>query len=266
MSRRLLPIVVLLAAVVAPGVAWATPRALPFSYPYATLGKGGLELEQFVDMTPVRGLDTTGELRYAPLGILTTELEYGLTDRLELALYIQLSENPASGTGESALHFDGIKQRLRLRLAEAGEWPIDVALYGELAELRNELEVEAKIILEKRLGRLQVLVNLWAEHEFYYDGRREWVLHPTAGASFEITPAVHLGVEYWMHGEFGGGAPAGAFNPAPHHYAGPALLLLFNRFWWNIGPSIRLDALDRPTQLGDQFGRLWVRTIVGIDL
>jgi hypothetical protein len=259
---RSLPMVLLLV----PAVTFATPRALPFSYPYATLGKGGLELEQFVDLTPVRGLDTTGALTFAPRGILTTELEYGLTDRLELALYVQMSEDPASGTGDSALHFDGIKQRLRLRLAEAGEWPVDVALYGEIAELRNEFEVEAKVIIEKRVGRLQVITNLWAEHEFYYDGRREWVVHPTAGASFDITPAVHLGAEYWMHAEFGGGAPAGAFNPALHHYVGPALLLLFNRFWWVVAPYVRVDAPDRPTQLGDQFGRLWVRTIVGIDL
>jgi hypothetical protein len=266
MAFRPLPFLLPIMAVLAPAVASATPRALPFSYPYATLSRGQLELEQFVDLSPVRGLDTTGALRYAPRGVLTTELEYGLTDRLELALYIQLSEDPASGTGDSALHFDGIKQRLRWRLAEAGEWPVDVALYGELAELRNEFEVEAKVILEKRLGRLQLITNLWAEHEFYYDGRREWVLNPTAGGSFEITPAVHLGAEYWMRAEFGGGAPAGAFNPAPHHYVGPALLLLFNRFWWTIGPYVRLDALDRPTQLGDQFGRVWVRTIVGIDI
>jgi len=265
MMRRLLPI--LLALALAPSVAYATPRALPFSYPYATLGKKGLELEQFVDLTWVRGLDTTGALNWAPRSILTTELEYGLTDRLELALYIQMSEEPPAGSGETGfLHFDGLKQRLRYRFAEAGEWPIDVALYGEIAELRNEFEVEGKIILEKRVGRLQLITNLWAEHEFYYDGRREWVLRPTAGASFEITPAVHLRAEYWMFAEYGGGAPPAAFNPAPHHYVGPTLLLLFERFWWTIGPYVRLDDLNRPTQLGDEFGRFWVRTIVGIDL
>lgn len=253
-------------ALLSPVAAQATPRALPYTYPYGTLQRGALELEQYADLTPVRTLDTTGAINYTSRGILTTELEYGLLDRLELGLYVQLSDDPGSGTGDSPLHFDGLKQRLRLRLAEAGEWPVDVALYGELAELRTEFEIEAKVILEKRVGRFQLLTNLWAEYELYYAGRREWVLNPTAGASFEITPAVHLGAEYWMRGEFGGGAPAGAFNPAVHHYVGPALLMHFNRFWWVVAPYLRLDSWSRPSQLGDQFGRVWVRAIVGIEL
>ena len=33
--------------------ALANPRVLPFTYPYESLAQGGLEIEQFVDLTPV---------------------------------------------------------------------------------------------------------------------------------------------------------------------------------------------------------------------
>jgi hypothetical protein len=39
----------------------------------------------------------------------------------------------------------GIKQRLRYRFADAGRWPIDVALYGEVTENDREIELEAKV-------------------------------------------------------------------------------------------------------------------------
>jgi len=255
------------------GTARATPHALPYSYPYATLATGELEVEQYADLTPVPAFDSSGNTVPYPRAVLTTEIEYGITDRLELGLYFQATTDTGAGTGSVPLRFDGLKQRLRYRIADAGELPVDISIYGEVAELGTELELEGKLNLEKRIGRLQLLVNLWGEREYYYAGQSEWVLNPTAGASFELTPAVHLGLEYWMHAEYGGtvnannpdGATA-AFNPAAHHYIGPALLLQGKKFWFAVAPYVRLDDWGRAGQLGDQYGRFWVRTILGIEL
>jgi hypothetical protein len=259
-------VVAVLGAIVllAPAPASADPHSLPYSYPYSTLPRGMSEAEQYVDMTPVRALNGS---RTIPRAVLVTELEYGLTDRLELGLYMQFSTDPGNqtGTDPSALLFDGLKQRLRYRFADAGVWPVNVAIYGEVAELANEIELEAKIILDRRIGRWHLMANLWGEREFYFTGRREWVANPTGGASFEITPAFHVGAEYWMHGEFGGGGP-GSFNEDIHHYLGPAFLLQGNRVWFAVAPYVRLDAWDRSGVWGDQFGRFWIRTIIGIEL
>ena len=90
-----------------------------------------------------------------------------------------------------------------MRLAEAGEWPVDIALYGELVEYTTEFEIEAKIILEKRFGKLRVAANAWAEREFYYSiNQQDWILNPTVGLTYQLTPAVHAGLEYWMRVEF----------------------------------------------------------------
>jgi len=260
MSRR-----VLLMSLAVAGAAWANPRALPFTYPYETLPKDGLEVEQYVDLSPVRSYDTSGRLTWTPRAILTSEIEYGLTDKLELALYFQFSNDPGASSGEDALRFDGIKQRLRYRLAEQGDWPVDVSLYLEVAELRNEIEVEAKVNLARRFGPVRLMANLWVEREFYYTGDQEWVLHPTAGATVQIFPWLNLGLEYWMHWELGGPGE-GTFNAQPHHFLGPAFMVQFKRLWWSVAPYIRLDGLSRVPQRGDLFGRVWVRSVIGIDL
>ena len=66
----------------------ANPRALPFTYPYATLPCGGFEMEQYIDAIPLqvtRTLPGGGTEKVTTLAFeLQTEFELGLTDRLEL--------------------------------------------------------------------------------------------------------------------------------------------------------------------------------------
>lgn len=257
-----------------PTAAIASPHALPYSYPYATNGKGETEVEQYVDMTPVPTYDSTGASPTSIRAVLVTEIEYGLTDRLEGGFYLQATTDTGAGTGSVPLRFDGVMQRLRYRIADPGVLPVDLSVYGEIAEFSTEIELEAKLNLEKRLGPVQILVNLWAEREFYYAGQQEWVLNPTAGFSVDITPSVHLGLEYWMHAEYGatvnannaGGGASTAFNPGDHHYLGPALMVQGNRLWLAVAPYLRLDDWGRSAQVGDQYGRFWVRAIVGFEL
>jgi hypothetical protein len=251
-----------------PSIARSNPHALPFSYPYATLPKGLSEIEQYVDLTPVRAIDS-GDRTVTTLGsALVTEVEYGLTDRFELGLYMRFFTEPADSGGNPQLRFDGLKQRLRYRFSEPGAWPVDLGLYGEIAEFSDEIELEGKVLLDRRIGRWQFLVNLWAEYALHYSGERAWVANPTAGTSFEIVPALRVGIEYWMHGELGSNRSDTSrdFNALFHHYIGPAVLLQGSRVWWAVAPYIRLDAWGRDGQVGDEFGRLWVRTIIGIEL
>ena len=161
---------------------------------------------------------------------------------------------------------NGMKQRLRWRLADPEAWPIDVALYGEVAENEREIELEAKIILQRRFGRLRLITNLWAEREFYFDGRREWVLNPTAGATVELNERVHVGVEGWMRAEFLDGClgPASLQRWARTITSARRCCSTSARFGGRRRAYWRADDPGRTTQVGDAYGPFWVRTVVGI--
>lgn len=245
----------------------ANPRPLPFSYIYETLSQGQTELEQYVDMTPVRAISVSGDRVWYTAAQYQTAFEYGITDRLELGLYVTyVPSNPAYALTPQLTNGNGLKQRLRYRLAETGEWPIDVAIYGEIAENEREVELEAKLILQRHVGPLRLVANAWGEREFYYNGKQEWVLHPTAGAVLDLDARVQPGVEYWMRAEIGNGGEPKSFNQGPVHYAGPTMLLQFGRLWWTSGVYFRFSDIHREVVPGDDFGKYWVRTIVGIGL
>ena len=250
----------------------ANPRQLPFSYPAETLPVDGFEIEQIVDLTPVHTQDARGDERTFSRATLTTEFEYGITERLELALYVQLADDPTVGS-DAPLRFDGLKQRLRYRISDPATWPIDVALYGEVAELRYEFEAEAKVILQRRQGPWRFVTNLWAEREFYYQGRREWVLHPTLGAAYEFGPHFSLGLEGWLVKELADDdedeavGSSDKYNAGPLGYLGPTLFAQGKGHGWiSIGAYTRLTDFGRAAQVGDHYGRFWFRVMVGIEL
>ena len=149
-----------------------------------------------------------------------------------------------------------------------GRWPVDVALYGELVEYTNEFEIEAKVILERRIGKLRVAANAWVEREFYYgQNQQDWVLNPTVGATYEIVPAFHAGVEYWMRVEFPDPAPdPRPFGIGPDQFVGPALMVDLGHLWWSTGIYARVNDVNRAAQPLDDYGPIWVRTVIGLEL
>jgi hypothetical protein len=251
--------------------AGATPRPLPFTYTYDTLAEGETELEQYVDLTPVKAVDAaSGKHVWYTATQFQTEFEHGISDRLELGLYVAFQPDPGSTYTDAATLTEGtgFKERLRLRLAEAGQWPVDIALYGELVEYTNEFEIEAKVILERRIGKLRLAANAWVEREFYYSStEQDWVLNPTVGATYQVTPAFHAGLEYWMRVEFPDPAPTPRpFQVGPNQFVGPALMFNLGHLWWSTGVYARVNDINRTAQPLDNYGPIWVRTVVGLEL
>jgi hypothetical protein len=266
-----------LALLLGSGVAGATPRPLPFTYPATTLPAGSFEVEQYVDLVPVRVAreDADGTRAVTSVrSVLQTELEYAITDRLELGFYFQFRQN-ASATSPH-LQFQGVKQRLRYELSERGVWPIDVGLYGEIAEFNDELEFEEKILLSRRFGAFTVAANLWAEQEYYFQVP-EWkfVYNPTLGAAYDVSPNFVVGLEYWLRGRFddpkkdAAATAPGAVSDAPtgtRHYAGPTFMLQTTDYFLTLGVYARMDNLGDDAVVGDQYGKLWFRTLIGVHL
>jgi hypothetical protein len=262
------------ASVLLAGSAAANPRPLPFTYPYETLPERSAEIEFYGDMTPLRvAADPTDPSKgriYEPSYLLQTEFEYGITDRWELGLYQQFEATPQDG-GTNTMTFDGFKWRIRHRFADAGELPVDIAAYLEVETLHDELGFEGKIILAKHFGDWHWMANLWVEESLQrpWDTAHTWqfIVNPTTGLTYEITPVVRVGAEYWARGELdtSGEAPLAAINDRVHHFLGPTFHGNFGTLWWTLGLYANLNNVNNP-QPGEIYGPMWLRSVIGVNL
>ncbi len=267
MRRTLAALIVL-----APAIAAANPRSLPFTYTTETLPAGSVEIEQFVDMVTLRALSpASGEAEAYMPSAFQTEIEIGLADRLELGLYLtyvpDLGEQFSSKSLFPGLG-NGMKQRIRYIFAPPGEWPLDVGVYGELVENEREIEIETKVLLQRRFDRVRVAANLSAEYELYFNKQRELVLNPSLGATYEVTPSLHVGLDSWLRGEYPTNPkPASrTFGLGPHAYVGPAVMYNFGKLWWSTAIYTRVTSFSHDLQPGEPYGPLYIRSIIGYDL
>jgi hypothetical protein len=230
----------------------------------------------YSDLVPTKVFDAGGKPTTFAATQFQIELEYGLARRFELGLYLTFA--PTAGDSLSGYPImpegNGVKERVKYH-ATGPLAPIDLSFYLELAETNREVELEGKIIGERRFGPVRAIANYWMEREQYYDGHGEWCFNPTAGLVLEAAPFIQPGIESWMHVEVPDGADgdegptpgkARPFALGPHVYVGPTLLFSFSKLWWSTGVYFRVTDVDRPTQVGDAFGKLWLRALFGIPL
>jgi hypothetical protein len=232
----------LAAALIAPA-ARADRRTMIRAYEYMTQPQGNLELEIWNDIEAPKsgGFDqatTTHRI----------ELEYGITDHWDLALYHVFAQEPGA-----ALKFDSWRAETRYRLFEKNVLPVDVELYLEAerpADFTAPWEVEEKLILEKDFGRFALVANFVAQQKLFhlYDGHA-WEID--AGARYEVVPQLRLGAEFWTIQETVAGATEGSY------YAGPSLSFATSKLWLQLGAGFGI---------GDTSGATFVRSVIGLNL
>ena len=233
-----------LALLLAATEARADRRSFIRAYEVATQPQGNLEFELWNDIdAPKAGFDAASTTH-------RFELEYGLTDRWDLALYHVLAQAP----GE-ALHFDSWRMETRLRLAEKDQWPVDVMLYFELerpAVFSEPWETEEKLILGKDIGRLGLVLNLVAEQKLVHarDGHNYEV---DLGARYEVAPALRLGVEGWTIQQTVAGNTRGSW------FLGPSISVAAAKIWLQLGVGFGLG-------IGDGDATAEVRSVLGFNL
>jgi hypothetical protein len=259
------------------GAASANPRALPFTYTTDTLPEGQVEIEEFTDLTPLYYLSNGNPQRFLASQH-QMEIEIGLLDRLELGLYFTyVPEDFAAPETATPIMPEGtgLKQRLRYIFADPGDWPIDVGVYGEITENTREIEFEGKLLLQRRFDRLRIAANVVSEYELYFSNQHDLVLNPSAGATYELTPKVHLGVDSWLRGEYPQNPKPAArtFALGPELYVGPALMLSFGKLWWSVGAYVRVTdtSVDMKADLeaglyNEVYGPVWFRSMIGYNL
>ena|SRR5438445_9660718 len=225
----------------------ADRRSFIRSYEYATQPKGNLELELWNEVDAPRTAFTDS------LIVTRVELEYGLTDHWDLALY-HVFEQGGPQADARPFHFGSWRLETRYRLAEKGEWPVDVMLYGELerpADLGAPFETEEKLILEKEVGKLGVVLNLVAsQHLLRADLGRSFEVD--LGARYEVMPQLRLAAEFWTTHEFVG------LDVARNYYLGPSVSVATERVWLQFGIGFGLDS--------SQDQKMQIRSVLGFNL
>ncbi|PWU14683.1 MAG: hypothetical protein C5B50_16910 [Verrucomicrobia bacterium] len=142
--------------------AGASEHFFAYSYEPETMPQNALEYEQWVSLRAGRSA-TVGQENYT-LWELREELEYGITDRYTVSLYLNESaenfRDPMTGNNDSSFHFDGVSLENRYMVLNPAEHAVGLALYVEPRYSGDQAEVEEKIILGQRHGDWKWAFNI----------------------------------------------------------------------------------------------------------
>lgn len=193
----------------------ADRRAYGTTYEAVTAPHGELDVETWTTFAP------QGEVEGGPSsrGVREMiELEYGVTDHWDIALYNML-DMITSGDTESG--YAGFKLETRYRPSDRGEWPIDPVFYLEFQQLFRgdaKQKYEAKLIVAKDLGKLNIAANLAVEEERTTEPAWNTEVEYALGTSYALSPAWMIGAEV-----FGKAEKAEMGGIENRSWAGPAL-------------------------------------------
>ncbi len=156
--------------------------------PYYTTKRGEFEVEFHNDMHLT---DADNDESYSSEHQM--ELEYGLTDHLQLSYYEVYVWDRSNDWRR-----DAFKIETKYRFAEAGQWPVDLALYVEYENPNGPRKahsdgLEGKIILSKDIGPWNFISNVIFSKKLAAHNR--WEYEYTAGVSYGVTPRTRLGLE-----------------------------------------------------------------------
>ncbi len=167
----------------------AQDRYYVWTYPFETMEANEFELESNSFFFTPSLSDNTHSLDQQ------FELEYGVTDRLQVGLYQVFSRDFPSGK----ISAESFMLEALYKLAQTNEFPVDPMIYLEYERdwhFNNPNRAEAKLILSKDFGRINGTVNGIAEYEF--GGRVRLTPEFSAGISYELVKGFRAGVETFV--------------------------------------------------------------------
>lgn len=164
----------------------ADGRRYVWTYEYQTLHRGEAELESYTEFSHT----DTDSGRLADI-TLQYEYEIGMNDRFDVGIY-QKFKQPHN----APIAYDGFKVRMRFRLGEKGQWPLDPLIYLEYKDNAafDHSALETKLILARDFDRLNISLNPVLEFEFD-DDETEVEFEYTAGMSYRLHSLLSLGLE-----------------------------------------------------------------------
>ena len=156
-----------------PSSSTANERHFAYAYETGVLPEEAVELELW---TTAR----VGREDYYTRFDQRLELEVGLGHGLQTAFYMNfrgIAEETAD-TIQKRFDFRGVSSEWKLKLSDPTADSLGSAIYGEVTWMPHEVELEAKLLLDKRIGSFLVAYNLVGEVEIEIDkeagGEAEW--------------------------------------------------------------------------------------------
>ncbi len=224
------------AAALVTSPAGATDRHFTYTYESAGLARGASEIE-------VWATNRVGRDHFYNRFDNRLEFEYGVTDRLLTAFYLNSTATFEVDGGEAKKEFAfaGVSSEWKLKLSDSFADALGSALYAEITYAPDAFEAEGKIILDKRAGPMLFALNGVYELEIEKLGNDNIVDHNVEGdlaAAYFFTPHVSLGVEARSHGILGG-----SHFESMAFFAGPAVGVAGRGMWASFGVLGQLGAL-----------------------
>lgn len=215
----------------------ADHRNYVWTYQYMIMTPGEAEFENYTTFstTDTEDFETTTATE------LNFELEIGMSDSYDFAVYQNFKQDPAGN-----FKYNGYKLRSRFKIGEKDQFFMDPLIYVEYKGKPNfsEHEFEVKLILAKDLGDFNIALNPYVEMEY----EEEWEAKPkyAAGVSYLLSELLTVGIE--------------AKGSENGHYVGPTISHGKENLWVAIGSLFEAGGLKAGES---QFS---VRFILGVGL
>lgn len=200
MLKSFLALALVAAASVTPRPACALNFFELEAYPATTEGKGLHEIESHTTYVANGRRPTDEELSgedFRREGLFRTSIEYnyGLTDKIDAAVYLDLAWPNADEP-----QYAGNRLRLRGALFDKGRFPIDLGWYFEVELPQKDaatMELEFRPILSRDFGRFTVDVDPIFELPTVTSERRTFEFNYAARILYRLSPRLQPAVEFF---------------------------------------------------------------------
>ena len=235
---------------------FAQDRVFTYTYQTGVLNPGQREIEVWNTMRSgsegfYRALDSR------------IEFEFGLAKKLQTAFYLNMSNS-----AEEVLHVNDIgvaevdietetewsfSSEWKYKISDPVANAIGTALYGELTVAPQELELEFKLLLDKKIGRSTHALNIVAENEWEteieveaggeqeIEQEAEFKFEFDYGYSYNINENWHIGLEARNKNQI----EDGEWNASVLH-AGPGFSYAKGPIWINMTLFPQITGLKYP--------------------
>ena len=198
MNTRFRFVAGLLASAALPFLAQADSRRFTYTYEPETQLAGALEFENWVSLGSQRNA-AVGQDNYNQWD-LRQELEFGVTDRYTIGLYLneqsQSYKDPVTGANQSSFDWEGISFENRYNLINPADHAVGLTLYVEGRYSGEEAEIEEKIILGQRHADWKWALNLGQATEWEDNlSKREGELAASFGLARDLGKHWSIGLE-----------------------------------------------------------------------
>jgi hypothetical protein len=229
--------------------AQADERKFTYSYEAKTLPQGSWEFEQWATLRAKREI---GKIWFVDL---REELEYGVTDRFNIAFYfnweIESIRDVPGVKDETEGEFETISLEFKYKLTDPSADIVGLLAYAEVAWGPEEQELELKAIVSKQIGKFTFAYNFIVEFEREEESKGDWeresMLTHTFGASMEVAKGWAIGAEAVVRTEF------------ERNFHEQENIHTYSDTWWATLTFLTL------TRDPDDFEKYEVRLIVGIN-